>query len=172
MYRFIQYALLFLVAGLLQVFLFDNLHLSVYLAPLVYVVFVALLPLELAPVWVVLCGALTGVAMDAATGAAGVHTVATVFVAFFRRPLLGFVWEKEYAGEGGVPSERRMGLAVFLRYLGLMMLLHGAVFFYMESFSAEHLLRTTVRLAVSTPVALFFGWVLSRIFTNKLALKL
>ena len=46
MYRTLQYALLFLVAALLQIFLFNNLSLSVYLNPLVYVVFIALLPME------------------------------------------------------------------------------------------------------------------------------
>ena len=40
MYRTLQYALLFLVAALLQIFLFNNLSLSVYLNPLVYVVFI------------------------------------------------------------------------------------------------------------------------------------
>ena len=38
MYRTLQYALLFLVAALLQIFLFNNLSLSVYLNPLVAMV--------------------------------------------------------------------------------------------------------------------------------------
>mgnify|MGYP007087121474 CR=1 FL=1 len=83
MYRTLQYALLFLVAALLQIFLFNNLSLSVYLNPLVYVVFIALLPMETTPIRMLLAGLAMGLAMDWTMGAAGVNTIATVFVATF-----------------------------------------------------------------------------------------
>ena len=44
MYRTLPYFGLFAAAVLLQVFLFDNLSISVYFNPLVYIVFIALLP--------------------------------------------------------------------------------------------------------------------------------
>ena len=91
MYRTLQYALLFLVAALLQIFLFNNLSLSVYLNPLVYVVFIALLPMETTPIRMLLAGLAMGLAMDWTMGAAGVNTIATVFVAFVRIHLLNFV---------------------------------------------------------------------------------
>ena len=47
MHRTLPYISLFVVTVLLQVFLFDNLSISIYLNPLVYVAFVALLPLDL-----------------------------------------------------------------------------------------------------------------------------
>ena len=62
MYRTLQYALLFLVAALLQIFLFNNLSLSVYLNPLVYVVFIALLPMETTPIRMLLAGLAMGLA--------------------------------------------------------------------------------------------------------------
>lgn len=77
MYRTLQYALLFLVAALLQIFLFNNLSLSVYLNPLVYVVFIALLPMETTPIRMLLAGLAMGLAMDWTMGAAGVNTIAT-----------------------------------------------------------------------------------------------
>ena len=50
MYRTLPYLGLFAAAALLQVFLFDNLTISIYLNPLVYIVFIALLPLDTPPV--------------------------------------------------------------------------------------------------------------------------
>ena len=50
MHRTLPYISLFVVTVLLQVFLFDNLSISIYLNPLVYVAFVALLPLDTPPV--------------------------------------------------------------------------------------------------------------------------
>lgn len=100
MYRTLQYALLFLVAALLQIFLFNNLSLSVYLNPLVYVVFIALLPMETTPIRMLLAGLAMGLAMDWTMGAAGVNTIATVFVAFVRIHLLNFVCGKENVHDG------------------------------------------------------------------------
>lgn len=58
MYRTLPYLGLFAAVALLQVFLFDNLTISIYLNPLVYIVFIALLPLDTPPAAVL--GARTG----------------------------------------------------------------------------------------------------------------
>ena len=84
MHRTLPYLALFAVVVLLQVFLFDNLSISIYLNPLVYVAFIALLPLDTPPVVLLLSGLATGVTMDLAMGAAGVNTIATLLIAFAR----------------------------------------------------------------------------------------
>ena len=162
MYRTLQYALLFLVAALLQIFLFNNLSLSVYLNPLVYVVFIALLPMLLA-------GLAMGLAMDWTMGAAGVNTIATVFVAFVRIHLLNFVCGKENVHDGGVPSARRLGEKSFTVYLALTVVLHNAIFFYMEALSWSHALLTLLRLGVSAAVGVFFCWLIAQVFTSRLS---
>ena len=73
MHRTLPYISLFVVTVLLQVFLFDNLSISIYLNPLVYVAFVALLPLDTPPVVLLASGLAMGVTMDFAMGAAGVN---------------------------------------------------------------------------------------------------
>ena len=88
MHRTLPYISLFVVTVLLQVFLFDNLSISIYLNPLVYVAFVALLPLDTPPVVLLASGLAMGVTMDFAMGAAGVNTIATLLVAFVRPALL------------------------------------------------------------------------------------
>ena len=157
MYRTLQYALLFLVAALLQIFLFNNLSLSVYLNPLVYVVFIALLPMETTPIRMLLAGA------------AGVNTIATVFVAFVRIHLLNFVCGKENVHDGGVPSARRLGEKSFTVYLALTVVLHNAIFFYMEALSWSHALLTLLRLGVSAAVGVFFCWLIAQVFTSRLS---
>ena len=61
MHRTLPYISLFVVTVLLQVFLFDNLSISIYLNPLVYVAFVALLPLDTPPVALLASGLAMGV---------------------------------------------------------------------------------------------------------------
>lgn len=56
MYRTVPYIVLFLILALLQIFLFDNLSISIYLCPLVYIGFIVLLPIDAPPVAVLFSG--------------------------------------------------------------------------------------------------------------------
>ena len=168
MSRTIAYMLLFLSTAVLQLCLFDNLSVSVYVDPLVYVVFVALLPIDLPAVALLGLGGATGLAMDFMMGAAGLNTIATLLVAFVRPGLLRMLYRREDLRDGGIPSAERLGRRVFFDYLIVLILLHHAVFFALESLSWTHALRTVLRIAASSAVTLFFAWTISRIFTSKL----
>lgn len=120
MYRTVPYIVLFLILALLQIFLFDNLSISIYLCPLVYIGFIVLLPIDAPPVAVLFLALSMSVAMDWAMGAAGINTIATLPVAMLRRPLLQSVCGKEGIREGGIPSSIRLGQGGFLRYLAAM----------------------------------------------------
>ena len=49
MHRTLQYAILFIVMVILQIFLFSRIGISVYVHPLVCISFIVLLPMESAP---------------------------------------------------------------------------------------------------------------------------
>ena len=171
MYRTLPYLALFAATVLLQVFLFDNLSISVYLNPLIYVAFIILLPLDIPPVVLLLLGLLTGVTMDWATGGAGLNTAATLPVALLRPALIDSFYGHENAREGGIPSVARFGSRRFLEYLVTMVAVHHALFFLLESLSWSHLLHTVVRIAVSGAVSVGFIWLIARIFTSKLSVR-
>ena len=164
MHRTLPYLALFAVVVLLQVFLFDNLSISIYLNPLVYVAFIALLPLDTPPIVLLLSGL--------ATGAAGVNTIATLLIAFARPTLLGLLYPRDDIREGGIPSTGRLGNRVFLNYLIVLVLVHHAVFFSLEALSWAHIVRTIVRTVASGAVSVAFIWVIARIFTAKLPVRI
>ena len=172
MHRTLPYLALFAVVVLLQVFLFDNLSISIYLNPLVYVAFIALLPLDTPPVVLLLSGLATGVTMDLAMGAAGVNTIATLLIAFARPTLLGLLYSRDDIREGGIPSTGRLGNRVFLNYLIVLVLVHHAVFFSLEALSWAHIVRTIVRTVASGAVSVAFIWVIARIFIAKLPVRI
>lgn len=171
MYRTLPYIALFAATMLLQVFLFDNLSISVYLNPLIYMVFIVLLPLDTPPVVLLGAGLLTGVAMDAAMGTAGINTIATLPVAFARPMLLNLLCGRDSIREGGVPSSERLGRRKFIDYLVIVILLHHTLFFLLEALSWEHLLHTVIRIVVSSLVTLAFVWIIARVFTVKLSVR-
>ena len=172
MHKTLPYLALFAVVVLLQVFLFDNLSISIYLNPLVYVAFIALLPLDTPPVVLLLSGLATGVTMDLAMGAAGVNTIATLLIAFARPTLLGLLYSRDDIREGGIPSTGRLGNRVFLNYLIVLVLVHHAVFFSLEALSWAHIVRTIVRTVASGAVSVAFIWAIARIFTAKLPVRI
>lgn len=168
MYRTLPYLGLFAAAVLLQVFLFDNLSISVYLNPLIYIVFIALLPLDAQPVTLLGAGLVLGVTMDFAMGAAGINTIATLPVAFLRPTLAGMLCGRENAREGGIPSPSRLGSRKFFGYLLTLTLIHHTLFFVLEALSWSLLGHTLVRIIISSAVTVAFGWIITRLFTAKL----
>jgi len=116
-------------------------------------------------------GLAMGVTMDFAMGAAGVNTIATLLIAFVRPALLRTLYTRDDAREGGVPCAGRLGKRVFLNYLIVLVLLHHAVFFSLEALSWMHVVRTLVRIVVSGAVSVAFIWIIARIFTAKLPVR-
>lgn len=171
MYRILSLSALFVALVLLQVFLFDNLSISIYLNPLVYVAFIILLPLTTPHIVVLLLGFALGVTMDCVMGAAGENTIATLFIAFLRPTILNSLLNREGAREEGVPSAQRLGLRVFLTYVIIMVFLHHLIFFSLEALSWSHILHTAARVVVSSIASVLFIWIVARIFTAKLPVR-
>lgn len=171
MVRTLPYLMLFAAAVLLQVFLFDNLTISIYFNPLIYIVFVLLLPMDTPHAALLMAGLAMGLAMDFTMGAAGVNTIATLFVAFVRPWVLGLFTGRDDAREGGVPSPERMGRRKFVHYLLVAVLLHHTLFFSLEALSMSHLPHTLLRIAVSSACSVVFIWLIARVFTAKFPVR-
>ena len=104
MYRTLPYLALFAATVLLQVFLFDNLSISVYLNPLIYVAFIILLPLDTPPAVLLCSGLLSGAVLDASMDAAATPITLAPPRAFLRPMLLNLLCGRENVREGGIPS--------------------------------------------------------------------
>lgn len=169
MVRILIYILLFLVSVLLQIFLLDNLSISIYLSPLVYITFIALLPMETPPIVMLLSGLLMGLTMDWSMGLEGINTATTLLATQSRSMLLGMAAGKESVREGGVPTVWRLGNYSFMLYLMLFVGVHHLSFFLLESLSWSLLPYTLIRFVVSWIVSICFVWLLSQLFANKLA---
>ena len=172
MYRTVPYIVLFLILALLQIFLFDNLSISIYLCPLVYIGFIVLLPIDAPPVavlfWLCRCplrwigrwglrGSIRSLRFRSLCCADRFCSLSAVRTGF---------------GMGGIPSSIRLGQGGFLRYLVAMVVVHHFLFFMLESLSWAQLFHTLVRLVVSGAVTVGFIWLLARLFTTKLTVRL
>ena len=117
-------------------------------------------------------GLLLGLTMDCAMGAAGINTIATLPVAFFRPQLAAMICGRENIREGGIPSPERLGSRKFFLLLLTLTLIHHTIFFLLEALSWSHLLHTLLRIVVSSALSVAFGWIIVRIFTAKLPVRI
>lgn len=167
------YILFFAVVAMLQIFLLNNLTISVRFAPMVYVVCLIMLPLEISPMRILLVGLLLGLLMDVTMGVNGLNVIATLPVAFFRRPILHFVAGfSDLAKAEGVPSPERLGGHRFHRYVVSMVVLHSILFFGFEWLSFDNFGFFLTRLLCSTAASLALSYLLIFVFIPKLSSKL
>ena len=167
MHRTIQYIVLFITLLLLQIFMFDNLALSSYFNPMIYVVFIILLPIDSLPVTVLLSGLALGLAADIFTGGHGLNTAATLPAAFLRQPLLSRLCDRDDLRDGGIPSAERFGNEWrFIQLAATVIIVHHALFFVLESFSMQQMPHVLLRLLLSSAFTLLFAWASARLFTH------
>ncbi len=171
MSRKLPYIVLFLTAVLLQILIFDQLSASIYFAPLVYVLFLVLMPVESSQIVMLSTGVALGVVMDCVMGTHGLNSIATIFVAYSRRSIIDFIVGRERSADRGVPSEVSFGAADFIIYLSIVIALHHLVFFLFESLSLAYFLRFLWRFLLSTSVSIFSVWLIARFFTTNKFLK-
>ncbi len=173
MFRLLPYIALFATAALSQIFIFDNLAMSVYVAPLVYILFIVMLPTETKQLVMLAMGVLTGVVMDSVMGTGGLNSIATIFVAFFRAHIIRLIVGRERGVVRGVPSGAFFGEGDFLWYIAIVISLHHLIFFLFESLSLSSvmLVYVALRFVFSTAMSIIYVWLLSRFFSINNFLK-
>lgn len=171
MHRAGYYILLFAVTALLQIFFFNNLSLWSCFAPMVYMAFVAMLPLNAPSIVVLLSGLTMGVVMDVTMGTAGLNTIATLAAAYLRRPILNLTLGAEVVRDGGIPSVSRMGSRQFWQYLTALMVLHSVLFFGFEAFTTAYFWYQFLRFVVSTAASIIFIGLIVALFTPKNSMR-
>ena len=142
--------ILFAITTLLQIFLFNNLAISGLFCPLIYVVFLVMLPLETPAIAMLGLGLLTGLTMDLTMGVAGLNTATAVALCFVRPYLMRLITAREDVRDDGIPSRARLGKQLFWSYVIVMVLIHHTLFFSLEALSWAHAGRTLLRIVLST----------------------
>ena len=140
----------FVLLVLMQVFIFNNIQFSGYINPYIYVLFILLLPFE-TPGWLLLTLAfLLGFSIDILSGTLGMHTAATVFMAFLRPFILQVFSPRDGYEAGTYPRGHYYGFNWFLKYAAILILAHHLVLFYMEIFRFSDFFSTLLRVLLSS----------------------
>ena len=134
---------LFILLILLQIILFDKIHLFGYATPLLYIYFIIKLPGHINRSLELFLSAILGLCVDWFDSTLGMNMLACVLIGFFRSFFLEWMAPRDLF-EKYTPSFHSLGMWSFLRYAFIMTLFHHIILFTSES------------LSFFDPLALFF----------------
>ncbi|MDR2037423.1 MAG: hypothetical protein LBQ60_05820 [Bacteroidales bacterium] len=140
----------FVLLVFIQLFILNNIQFSGFVNPYLYVLFILWLPFE-TPAWLLLLSSFAiGMVIDVASATIGYHTIATVFMAYLRFHLLGFIAPHDGYEPGMSPTVPSLGFSWFMKYITILVLAHHLVLFWVESFGFNDFLPATLRAVASS----------------------
>lgn len=143
-------ALRFIFLIIFQVLILNNVQLGGFINPYLYVLFILALPIE-TPGWLLLLLAfIMGLSIDLFENTAGMHASASVFMGFCRPYLLNMIAPREGFDRGTKLTIQKFGVAWFLTYAGILILLHHLLLFYLEIFRLSTFFSTLLRVLLSS----------------------
>lgn len=159
-----RYLFNLIIIILIQVIILNNLNLGGYINPFLYVLFILTLPVDI-PDWLLLViGFFLGLLMDIFLNSLGMHTSASVFIAFLRPFLLRYLAPRDGYEPGSLPIPSYFGFSWFLKYSAISVFAHHLFLFLIEAFTFANFFTTLWKTTVSTlftlliiTIAMLFG---------------
>lgn len=157
----------FVLLVLLQVLILNNMNLSGYMNPYVYVLFILLLPVDINKSLLLVIAFLTGLTMDVFGNTPGLNAFSTVLLAFARPGVLRMLTKNIDFIPDEEPGLVRLGFGKFLRYVLVLVFLHHVALFFLEIFSFHDFLNTLYRILINTFLSTFIIMILVLLFSKR-----
>lgn len=145
----LQHIIRFFVLTSIQILILNNVQISGYINPFVYILFVMLLPPKMPKAIVLILAFIMGFTIDVFSDSYGVHSSATVLLAFLRPKVLALVSVK-----GGEDLEaigiKQLRINRFFTYSSILCLIHHFTLFYLEAFRLNEFFDTFLRALYSS----------------------
>lgn len=162
-----RYLFNFVAFVLIQVLLLNNLQLSAFMNPYIYVLFIITLPFS-TPRWLLLIlGFITGLTVDIFMNTWGIHASATVFMAFLRPFILSSFSPRDGYDPGTLPVPADYGLGWFFKYSAIMVTTHHLFLFFVEAFSMADFFLILWKSLLSALASMIFIFIAMLFARNK-----
>jgi rod shape-determining protein MreD len=122
-----------MVLLLLQVLVLNEVYLLGRFNPFIYPLFILLLPFETPRSLILFLGFSMGIAVDLFSDTVGLHTAATVFMAWMRIYILRLIAQRDNFEPGSGPGRTGFGMTWFIKYTVIMILIHHLALFMLEA---------------------------------------
>ena len=157
----------FIVLVLLQVLIVRNINLGTYFIMLPYVLFIISLPFETPRLMILALSFLVGITIDMFYSTPGLHASACTTMGFARYYVLKFISPREGYDVVVQPTIDDMGLEWFIKYAGVLILVHHYMFFFLEVFRFDEFFRTFFRAFLSSFGTFLMVYLIQFLFYTK-----
>jgi hypothetical protein len=140
----------FIFLALAQIYIFNNIQVSGYINPQVYVLFILMLPFEITGFWLLTLAFMMGLTVDFFQHTPGMHATASVILAFLRPGVIRLVGKKDDLEPWQYPNIRDSGAGWFLAYTLILVFLHHLALFYLEVFRFSEFFQTLLKVLINT----------------------
>jgi len=162
----IQNTILFIALVLLQVLILNNINVFGYLNPYIYIVFVFFYPLRKEKGSFLLLSFLLGLSIDFFSNSGGINAAATLFIAYFRLPILTYVLRKSDF-DYQLFNVRSMSFGKSIVFISLLAFIHNLIIYSLEYFSLNDFFEIIKKTTLSTIFTVILIYIILILFTKK-----
>ncbi|HRY31742.1 MAG TPA: hypothetical protein P5531_02115 [Bacteroidales bacterium] len=159
------FRLIILVA--VQILILNRVQFMGFINPYLYVMFILLLPFELAKWQLLLYAFGTGLIIDIFANTYGLHAGACTLMAYARPAVLKLLTSRKEYEPGLKPGIRDLGFNWFFSYASILILVHHAFLFFMEAFRFSEFFSTLLRVFLNGLVTLLLVFIAQYLFFKK-----
>ena len=162
----LQHTIRFFILASIQILVLNNVQISGYINPFVYILFVMLLPPKMPKAIVLILAFVMGFTIDVFSDSYGIHSSATVLLAFLRPKVLALVSVKggEDLEEIGI---KQLKINRFFTYSGILCLIHHFTLFYIEAFRLNEFFDTFLRALYSSFISILMILMIESLRSNQ-----
>ena len=134
----------------LQIVIFNNIDISIFLSPMVIIIFILSLPFN-TPKWVLLLSAFfLGMLVDLYMNTPGILSFSTVLMAYLRPFILNVIRPRDGYSIGALPRVADLGWSWFLQYSTVITILFHLIYFLILGLSEENFLIIIWKTIISS----------------------
>lgn len=169
--EWINNILRFLVLVGLQVLILNRIDITPYTNAYIYVLFILMLPVNINRVMLLVVSMLIGLVIDIFSNTPGMHSTASLVIAFIRPGLLNILVPRENFDSTIKLSWIGMGSAKFMVYAAVIITLHHLILFSIESYLTLPFFSLLLRVIACSVCTLFLVVLSQFLMSNRKGLK-
>ena len=149
MIRWLYVLIYVVVFVILQTLVIDNIHLFGIVTPFIYIYVILKMPVDMNRSYIILLAFFLGLIIDYFSNTFGIHAAACSLLGFIRNPLVEQFVDVRELPAGSIPSYRIFGFGNFFYYTLILVTLHHAVLFSIDSFGFFQPAQLFIRMSSS-----------------------
>ena len=162
-----KHSVRFLILGLVQVLLLNQLEIGLGIQAMVYPLFILLLPIDLGTIPLLIFAFCFGISIDAISDTFGLHASSLLIFAYCRPLFLKFFSPRDGYENVKEGNTYEMGFLWFLWVYGGLLVIHHFWFFYIEIFRLDELVFVLQKTLLSVPISFFMAFILQILLVTK-----